>query len=90
VAEREARARASAARAARQHAAEVAAVVAESGRRLAGHLGGVVVAASRLRDRLAAERQQRTTAMAAVRDEVGALNARIAELIDALHRDEVT
>jgi chromosome segregation protein len=90
AAEREARVRASAARAARQHAAEVAAVVAESGRRLAGHLSGVVVAASRLRDRLAAERQQRATAMTAARQDVGSLGARIAELTDALHRDEVT
>ncbi|MCB9442411.1 MAG: chromosome segregation protein SMC [Mycolicibacterium sp.] len=90
AAEREARVRARQARAARQHAAEVAAAVAESGRRLAGRLSGVVAAATRTRDRLAAERQQRATAMAAARDEVGALGARIAELTDSLHRDEVT
>jgi chromosome segregation protein len=90
AAEREARVRAHQARAARQHAAEVAAAVAESGRRVAGHLSGVVVAASRMRDRLAAERQQRATAMTAARQEVGALNGRIAELTDSLHRDEVT
>ncbi len=63
--------RARQARAARQHAAEVAAAVAESGRRLAGRLSGAVAAASRTRDRLAAERQHRATAMAAARDEVG-------------------
>jgi chromosome segregation protein len=90
AAEREARVRANAARAARQHAAHVAAAVAASGRGLAGHLGGVVAAASRMRDGLAAERQQRSTAMAVARQEVGALGARITELTDALHRDEVT
>ena len=81
--------RAQHARAARRHAAEVAAAVADSGRRLAGHLSGVVAAASRTRDRLAAERQQRATAMAAAREEVAALNSRIAQLTDSLHRDEV-
>jgi len=89
AAEREARVRAQQARAARQHAAEVAAAVAESGRRVAEHLGAVVAAASRARDLLAAERQQRATAMAAARTEVSALNSRIGELTDALHRDEV-
>lgn len=89
AAEREARVRAQQARAARRHAAEVAAAVAEAGRRVAGHLAGVVAAASRQRDRLAAERQQKATAMAAAREEVTALNARIATLTDALHRDEV-
>ncbi len=89
AAEREARVRASAARAARQHASEVAAAVAESGRRIAGHLSGVVAAASRSRDQLAAERQQRATAMTATREAVTALNVRIGELTDSLHRDEV-
>jgi chromosome segregation protein len=88
-AERDARVRASVARAARQHAAEVAAAVADSGRRLAAHLSGVVAAASRTRDRLAAERQQRATSMVAARGEVGSLTARIAQLTDSLHRDEV-
>ena len=89
AAERESRVRASAARAARQHASEVAAAVADSGRRIAGRLAGVVAAASRYRDHLVAERQQRATAMAATREEVTALNARIGELTDSLHRDEV-
>ena len=89
VAEREARLRAQQARAARQHAAEVAAAVAEAGRRVAGHLSGVVAAASRARDGLAAERQRRAAAMAGAREEVTALNARIATLTDSLHRDEV-
>ncbi|MCH9721002.1 MAG: chromosome segregation protein SMC [Actinomycetia bacterium] len=89
AAEREARVRASVARAARQHAAEVAAAVADGGRRVAGHLASTVAEASRARDQLAAERQQRTAAMTAAREEVTALNARIGELSDALHRDEV-
>jgi chromosome segregation protein len=89
AAEREARARAQQARAARQHAADVAAAVAESGRHVAQRLGAVVTTAARIRDRLAAERQQRATAMAAVRQDVTALNARIAQLTDSLHRDEV-
>ncbi len=55
-------------------------------RLLATRLNAVVAAASRIRD---AERQQRATAMAAVRDEVNALSARVAALTDSLHRDEV-
>ena len=89
AAEREARARAQAARAARQHAAEVAEAVSDAGRKVAVHLSGVVSAASRVRDQLAAERQQRVMAMAAAREEVGTLNAKIASLTDSLHRDEV-
>lgn len=87
--EREARLRAQQARVARRHAAEVAAAVAESGRKVADRLSRVVLAASRNRDRLAAERQQRAADMAAVREEVGTLGARISELTDSLHRDEV-
>ena len=89
AAEREARLRAQQARAAREHAAAVAASVADAGRRLAGRLNQVVAAASRNRDVLAAERQQRSTAMAAVREEVNTLGTRIAALTESLHRDEV-
>lgn len=89
AAEREARVRAQQAREARLRAAAVAAAVADAGRLLAQRLNGVVDAASKIRDALAAERQQRATAMAAVRDEVNALNARVAALTDSLHRDEV-
>jgi chromosome segregation protein len=89
AAEREARLRAQRARAARQHAAAVADAVAEAALRVAERLGGVVAAASRARDGLAGERQLRALAMAATRDEVTALNARIAGLTDSLHRDEV-
>lgn len=87
--EREARLRAQQARAAREHAAAVAAAVADAGQLLAEKLDQVVRAASRNRDALAAEREQRSTAMSAVRDEVNALGARIAALTESLHRDEV-
>ena len=87
--ERVSRQRAEQARAARAHAAEVAAVVAEAGRKVANRLADVVVAASQLRDQLTARRQQMVTTMASARAEVTALNARITTLTDALHRDEV-
>jgi chromosome segregation protein len=89
AAEREARLRAEQARAAREHAAAVAAAVADSGRLLAQRLDRVVGAASHNRDVLAAERQQRSVAMVAVRDEVNTLGTRIAALTEVLHRDEV-
>ena len=88
-AERDTRLRAQQARAARQHAAEVAAVVAETGRRVAAHLVVVVGAASRVRDQLAAERLERAAAMTAARAEVAELNTRISALTESLHRDEV-
>ena len=69
--------------------AAVAAAVADSGRLLAQRLNRVVDSASRLRDELAAERQQRLAAMAAVREETNTLSARVAALTDSLHRDEV-
>jgi chromosome segregation protein len=89
AAEREARLRAQQARAARLHAAAVAGAVADAGRLLASRLDRVVDAASAMRDALVAERQERTAAMATVRDEVNALGARLAKLTDSLHRDEV-
>jgi chromosome segregation protein len=89
AAEREARLRAEQARAARVRAAAVAAAVAESGRLLAWRLNRVVDSASQLRDELSAERQQRSAAMAAVREEANTLGARVAALTDSLHRDEV-
>ncbi|ORV85259.1 chromosome segregation protein SMC [Mycobacterium interjectum] len=89
AAEREARLRAQQAREARLRAAAVAAAVADAGRLLAARLDRVVAAASAMRDALVAERQQRSAAMAAVRDEVHALGERVAQLTDSLHRDEV-
>ncbi|WP_197503356.1 chromosome segregation protein SMC [Mycobacterium sp. E740] len=89
AAEREARLRAQRARESRQHAAAVAAAVAESGRLVAQRLSAVVAVASRARDEVAAERQHRTAALARARDEVNELTARINGLTDALHKDEV-
>jgi chromosome segregation protein len=89
AAEREARVRAAQAQAARLRAAAVAAAVAESGRVLASRLHRVVEAAARHRDATTAEREQRSAAMKAVRDETHALSTRVATLTDSLHRDEV-
>jgi chromosome segregation protein len=89
AAEREARLRAQQARAARERAAAVAAAVADSGRLVAERLEWVVAAASRSRDVLAAERQERSVAMATVRDEVNTLGTRITALTESLHRDEM-
>ncbi|MCV7315856.1 chromosome segregation protein SMC [Mycolicibacillus parakoreensis] len=88
-AEREARRRAEQARAARAHAAAVAAAVADAGGVLAERVAAVVAAASANRDRLAAERRQRSESLGRLREEVAALNTRIGELTEALHRDEV-
>ena len=89
AAEREARLRAQRAREAREHAAAVAAAVAESGRLVAERLRAAVAVASRARDQVAAERQQRVNALAKAREEVTELGAKIHALTDALHRDEV-
>jgi len=89
AAEREARLRAQQAREARLRTVAVAAAVADAGRQLGQRLDRVVHAASTIRDALAAERQDRSAAMAAVRHEVNALSARVAALTDSLHRDEV-
>ncbi len=89
AAEREARLRARQAREARLRAAAVAAAVADTGRLLAQRLDRVVGSASKIRDALVTERRERSVAMAAVRDEVNALSARVAALTDSLHRDEV-
>jgi chromosome segregation protein len=89
AAEREARLRAQRAREAREHAAAVAAAVAESGRLVAQRLSAAVAVASRARDEVAAERQHRAGALTKVREEVNELNAKVAAITDALHRDEV-
>jgi chromosome segregation protein len=89
AAERESRLRAQRAREAREHAAAVAAAVAESGRLVAQRLSAAVCVASRARDEVAAERQHRSGALTRAREEVNALTAKIASITDALHRDEV-
>jgi len=89
TAEREARERAQRAREAREHAAAVAAAVAESGRVVAQRLSAVVALASKARDELAAERQERAAALTRTREEVTELTMKLNSLTDALHRDEV-
>jgi chromosome segregation protein len=89
AAEREARLRAQRAREAREHAAAVAAAVAEAGRLVAQRLSAAVAVASRARDEVAAERQHRAGALAKAREVVNELSAKITALTDALHRDEV-
>ncbi len=89
AAEREARLRAQRAREAREHAAAVAAAVAESGRLVAQRLSAAVAAASSARDQVAAERQHRAGALTRAREEVNELSAKIAAITDSLHRDEV-
>ncbi|WNG94702.1 chromosome segregation protein SMC [Mycobacterium sp. ITM-2016-00318] len=89
TAEREARLRAQRAREAREHAAAVAAAVAESGRHLANRLHSTVTVASRRRDELVSERHQRIEALAGVREQVTELTTKIAAVTEALHRDEV-
>jgi chromosome segregation protein len=89
AAEREARLRAQRAREAREHAAAVAAAVAESGHAVARRLSGAVAVASRVRDEVAAERQHRAGALTKAREEVNELGAKITALTDSLHRDEV-
>jgi chromosome segregation protein len=89
AAEREARLRAQRAREAREHAAAVAAAVAESGRHLAQRLHSTVTVASRRRDELAGERHHRIDALAKVREQVTEFTSKIAALTEALHRDEV-
>jgi chromosome segregation protein len=89
AAEREARLRAQRAREAREHAAAVAAAVAESGRSLAQRLSATVGVASRRRDALATERHQRIDSLAKVRELVSEFTTKIAGVTEALHRDEV-
>ncbi len=89
AAEREARLRAQRARAAREHAAAVAAAVAESGRRLAQRLSAMVS-----RRIPTTRRAGRRTPATGRRDGRGArgghrAHRQIAALTDSLHRDEV-
>ncbi|MFF2108180.1 chromosome segregation protein SMC [Rhodococcus koreensis] len=87
--ERDARARAERAMKARQNAAAVAAAVAESGQRVAEHLGEVVDSAMAHRDELARARTERTTQLEQVKERVRQLAGQLASLTDAVHRDEV-
>ncbi|WP_170008934.1 AAA family ATPase, partial [Rhodococcus jostii] len=74
---------------ARQNAAAVAAAVAQSGQRVAEHLGEVVDAAMAHRDELARARTERTAQLEQVKEKVRQLTGQLASLTDAVHRDEV-
>ncbi|KXP09890.1 chromosome segregation protein SMC [Tsukamurella pulmonis] len=89
AAERAARERAEAAAAARLSAAAVAASVAEGAALVTSRLGRAVTRAAAHRDALEASRAQRAGALDVARQEATALTARLAQLTDAVHRDEV-
>ncbi|WP_062993856.1 chromosome segregation protein SMC [Nocardia anaemiae] len=88
-AERETRARAERAQAARRQAAEVAAAVAESGAKVAAELESVVAQAGARRDELVRRRTECATQVEQIKERVRALTAQLAQLTDAVHRDEV-
>ncbi|WKG07909.1 chromosome segregation protein SMC [Nocardia sp. PE-7] len=87
--EREARARAERAQAARRQAAAVAAAVAESGSRIKNELEQVVATAAARRDELVRRRGECAAALEQVKERARALNTQLAQLTDAVHRDEV-
>ncbi|MFG1795500.1 chromosome segregation protein SMC [Nocardia sp. NPDC049149] len=88
-AERETRARAERAQASRKKAAEVAAAVAESGARVAAELEKVVAEAGTRRDDLVRRRGEVAGQVEQIKERVRALSAQLAQLTDAVHRDEV-
>jgi chromosome segregation protein len=88
-AEREARERAERAHAARRKAAEVAAAVAESGARVAAELEAVVAEAGTRRDELVRRRTECAAQVDQVKERARALATQLAQLTDAVHRDEV-
>ncbi|HLS78876.1 MAG TPA: chromosome segregation protein SMC [Nocardia sp.] len=88
-AEREARARAERAQAARKRAAAVAAAVAESGARIAGELEKVVMEAGARRDELVRRRTECAARVEQTKERVRVLTGQLAQLTDAVHRDEV-
>ncbi|GAA5057008.1 chromosome segregation protein SMC [Nocardia callitridis] len=89
-AERETRARAERANAARKQAAQVAAAVAESGAKVAAELEKVVAEAGARRDELVRRRSEAAAQVDHVKERVRAMTAQLAQLTDAVHRDEVS
>lgn len=87
--ERETRARAERAQAARRQAARVAATVAESGALVAVRLDEVVAEAAARRDDLVRRRGECAAQVEQIKERVRALTAQLAQLTDAVHRDEV-
>ncbi|MBY6411145.1 chromosome segregation protein SMC [Rhodococcus sp. BP-252] len=88
-AEREARARAEREMASRRHAAAVAEAVASAGERVAERLAMVVDEAASRRDELAERKATTTAELERVKEQVRALQAQLASITDAVHRDEV-
>ncbi len=88
-AERENRARAERAQAARRQAAAVAAVVADSAERVAAELEKVVAQAGARRDDLVRRRTECAAQVDQTKERARALTTQLAQLTDAVHRDEV-
>ncbi|GGG06889.1 chromosome partition protein Smc [Rhodococcoides trifolii] len=87
--EREARVRAERAMAARAHSAAVASAVADAGTRVAARLQVAVTEAATRRDEIGRRRADRAGELERVKEQVRALSGRLAQLNDAVHRDEV-
>ncbi|MFE5287381.1 chromosome segregation protein SMC [Nocardia sp. NPDC056611] len=88
-AERENRARAERAQSARRQAAALAAVVAASAEKIAAELEQVVAQAAARRDELVRRRGEFAAQADQTKERSRALNTQLAQLTDAVHRDEV-
>ncbi|MEC3915030.1 chromosome segregation protein SMC [Nocardia sp. CDC160] len=88
-AERENRQRAERAQAARRQAAAVAAVVAQSAEKVAAELEQVVAQAAARRDELVRRRTEFAAQVDQTKERSRALATQLAQLTDAVHRDEV-
>ncbi|MEU1208378.1 chromosome segregation protein SMC [Nocardia sp. NPDC005825] len=88
-AERENRARAERAQSARRQAAALAAVVAASAEKIAAELEQVVAQASARRDELVRRRGEYAAQVDQTKERSRALTTQLAQLTDAVHRDEV-
>ena len=89
AAERSARAQQEQARQRRAQAALVSAAVQRAAELALAHLDRALARASAERDRIQSSRAEREQALAVARREVRELSGRLAELTDAVHRDEV-
>ncbi|MFE4462718.1 AAA family ATPase, partial [Nocardia tengchongensis] len=88
-AERDNRARAERAQAARRQASALAAVVAASAEKIAAELEQVVAQAATRRDELVRRRTEFAARVEQTKERSRALNTQLAQLTDAVHRDEV-
>ena len=89
AAERSVRAQQEQARQRRAQAALVSAAVQQAAELALAHLDRALARASAERDRIQSSRAEREQALAAARREVRELSGQLAELTDAVHRDEV-